>query len=304
MGGLPESPSVEQPRGFRAVCCALLLSSQGLPADSVTMTAVREDRVRKRDAAPTGVASRRILGMRVDATSYAAATRAVLDLAEAGHGGMTCVCTVHMVMEGRDDPAFQRIVNGADLVTPDGVPLVWTLRAQGIPEAERVYGPDLTPILCAAAAERGIAVGFYGAAPETLETLVQQLVQRFPGLEVGFAHSPPFGPMSDAEDARVVDAIRDSGIGLLFVGLGCPKQERWMAAHRDRLDCALVGVGAAFDFLAGHKAQAPAWLQRAGLEWAFRLAHEPRRLWRRYAVHNPRFIVGALRQLVRAQRAT
>jgi N-acetylglucosaminyldiphosphoundecaprenol N-acetyl-beta-D-mannosaminyltransferase len=238
--------------------------------------------------------------MRVDATSYAEATEAIVDMAESGRGGMTCIATVHMVMEGRDDPVFQRLVNAAELVTPDGMPLVWALRWLGVPGAERVYGPELTPHVCAWAAAEGLCVGFYGGRPDVLDALVHNLVARFPGLRVGFAHSPPFAAPTPEEDAGVVEAIRDSGVQILFVGLGCPKQERWMAAHRDSLPCAMVGVGAAFDFLAGSKPQAPRWMRDAGLEWLFRLAAEPRRLWRRYVVQNPRFAVGLALQLLRA----
>jgi N-acetylglucosaminyldiphosphoundecaprenol N-acetyl-beta-D-mannosaminyltransferase len=257
----------------------------------------------KRDLVAALRGSRRILGMRVDATSYAGAARAVVDMAESGRGGMTCVATVHMVMEAFDDPAFQRLVNAADLVTSDGVPLVWALRRLGIPDAERVYGPDLTPVVCGAAAERGIPVGFYGGHPQTLEAMTRALTARFPALRVTFAYSPPFAPISASEDAEIVATILDSGARILFVGLGCPKQERWMAAHRERLPCAMLGVGAAFDFLAGAKRQAPGWMQRAGLEWLFRLLCEPQRLWRRYAVHNPRFLAAFARQLAREARA-
>ncbi|MGH0032594.1 MAG: WecB/TagA/CpsF family glycosyltransferase [Myxococcota bacterium] len=251
---------------------------------------------RKRDPRQGEVASRRVVGLRVDATDYVHATETILSQAESG-GGVTCIATVHMVMEACDDPGFQRLVNAADLVTPDGMPLVWMLRALGVGDAKRVYGPDLTPLVCEAAARRGVPVGFYGGDAATLEALVDRLRARFPGLRIDFAHSPPFRALTVEEDAALTEAIIDSGVRVLFVGLGCPKQERWMAAHRDALDCALVGVGAAFDFLAGRKAQAPAWIQRAGLEWLFRLLHEPRRLWRRYARHNPRFAWRALRQL-------
>jgi N-acetylglucosaminyldiphosphoundecaprenol N-acetyl-beta-D-mannosaminyltransferase len=254
---------------------------------------------RKRAAVIGPLASRRILGQRVDVTHYARATEAILALAEARAGGMACASTVHMVMEGHDDPEFRRLVNAADLITSDGMPLVWMLRALGASGATRVYGPDLTPIVCEAAAERGIPVGFYGSTEDVLDGLASALIARTPRLSIGFRWSPPFGACSQAEDERVVEAIQDSGIGVLFVGLGCPKQERWMAAHRDRLDCALVGVGAAFDFVAGHKPSAPVWIQRAGLEWGFRLACEPKRLWRRYLRHNPRFAMLALAQLWR-----
>lgn len=252
----------------------------------------------KRDPRSGAVPSRRVVGLRVDATDYLHAAETILTQAANG-GGMTCVATVHMVMEAQDDPDYRRLVNAAELVTPDGMPLVWMLRALGVRDAQRVYGPDLTPIVCRLAAERGVPVGFYGGDEQTLETLVARLRAEHPGLRIDFVHSPPFRPLTPEEDAAQSEAILDSGVRILFVGLGCPKQERWMADHRDRLGCALVGVGAAFDFLAGRKAQAPGWMQRAGLEWLFRLAHEPRRLWRRYAVHNPRFVWRALLQLAR-----
>ena len=234
--------------------------------------------------------SRRILGMRVHATSYSETAEAVLAMASARAGGMVCVATVHMVMEAFDDPEFRRLVNSADRVTPDGMPLVWALRALGIPEASRVYGPSLTPEICARAEQRGVPVGFYGGSPEVIEVLRARLLPRFPRLQVPFAYSSPYRPLAPEEDRDVVDAIAASGVRILFVGLGCPKQERWMAAHRETLSCALVGVGAAFDFLTGAKAQAPGWMQAAGLEWLFRLAHEPRRLWRRYLLGNGRFL--------------
>ena len=248
-------------------------------------------------ATPVVAGSRRILGMRVDATTYAGAADAIVEMAQTG-GGMTCVATVHMVMEAFDAPDYQRTVNASELVTSDGVPLVWALRGLGIPGAERVYGPDLTPILCARAEALSLPVGFYGGSPDVLDTLLERLTQRFPALRIAFAHSPPFRPLDPDEDRQVAEAIAESGVRILFVGLGCPKQERWMAAHRDVLSCAMVGVGAAFDFLAGRKRQAPPLLQRAGLEWLFRLATEPRRLWWRYLVHNPRFVFHFARQLV------
>jgi N-acetylglucosaminyldiphosphoundecaprenol N-acetyl-beta-D-mannosaminyltransferase len=257
----------------------------------------------KRSAAALGLESRRILGMRVDATCYADAARMILDMAQTG-GGRTCVATVHMVMESYDDPEFRSAVNGAELVTSDGVPLVWALRALGLSHAQRVYGPDLTPIVCREAARRGVPVGLYGGRPETLPALVGALLADIPELDVAFAHSPPYRSLSEQEDAEICGAIAESGVGVLLVGLGCPKQERWMAAHRERLSCAMVGVGAAFDFLSGAKRQAPAVLQRAGLEWLFRLLCEPRRLARRYAVQNPRFIYHFARQLRRERART
>jgi N-acetylglucosaminyldiphosphoundecaprenol N-acetyl-beta-D-mannosaminyltransferase len=240
--------------------------------------------------------SRRILGMRVDATSYDETTAAIVELANARAGGMVCVANVHMVMEAFGDPEFQRAVNSSDRVTPDGVPLVAALQSLGLPRARRVYGPTLTPRVCERAAELGLPVGFYGGTPEVLEAMTGSLVARFPKLEIAFAHAPPFRPLTRDEDAAVVDAIHEAGVAILFVGLGCPKQERWMAGHRDALRCPMLGVGAAFDFIAGTKSQAPPWLQRLGLEWLFRLLTEPRRLWRRYLIGNPRFLFHFARQ--------
>lgn len=235
--------------------------------------------------------SRRILGMRVDATSYAAAAERVIAWARAGESRYVCVSTVHMVMEGHDRAEFQRIVNAADLVTPDGMPLVWGLKLLGIPSATRVYGPDLTPLVCERAAREGVPVGFYGGTPEVLDRMIANLTARYPGLRVVYRHSPPFRPLTAEEEAREIKEIRASGARILFVGLGCPKQEQWMAARRGRIDAVMLGVGAAFDFLAGTKRQAPDLIQSLGLEWLFRLATEPRRLWRRYLYNNPRFVV-------------
>ncbi len=234
--------------------------------------------------------SRRILGMRVDGTTYAEAVDAIIQRAEAGEGAMVCVSTVRMVMEAVDDPGYQRMVNAADLVTPDGMPLVWGLRSLGVSAASRVYGPALIGLLCRRAENLEIPVGFYGGRQWVQDELVGRLLVRFPKLRVAFAMSPPFRELSEDEDDDVVDAIEASGAKLLFVGLGCPKQERWMAEHRGRLPCALVGVGAAFDFLAGARRQVPHWMQRSGLAWLFRLTSEPRRLWRRNLLGNPRFI--------------
>lgn len=252
------------------------------------------------DSSPSqGCPSRYVLGMRVDGTSYRETAEAIADLVSAGEGGVVCVSNVHMVMEAFDDPEFQEIVNSADLVTPDGVPLVWALRLLGVETAERVYGPSLLPMVCDLARERGLSVGFYGGSVEVLDELVRRMGKRFPGLDVSFAWAPPFRELDAEKDQKIIDGIEASGTDILFVGLGCPKQERWIAGHRNSLSCVMLGVGAAFDFYAGHKAQAPKWMQAAGLEWLFRLCREPRRLWRRYLYHNPRFLFHFVRQLAR-----
>lgn len=245
---------------------------------------------------------RYVLGMRVDATNYEAAVEQVVTWGEEGNGGYVCIATVNNVIEAYDDRTYRSIINSAHLVTPDGMPLVWALRLFGVRDATRVYGPDLTPLVCRRAAELGIPVGFYGASPVVLRDLVDNVRTRFPALRVAYACSPPFRALTVEEDDADVEAIQRSGARILFVGLGAPKQEQWMAAHRDRLPAVLLGVGAAFDFIAGHKRQAHPALQRAGLEWLFRLATEPTRLWRRYAERNPRFVLLFLLQLLVGDR--
>jgi N-acetylglucosaminyldiphosphoundecaprenol N-acetyl-beta-D-mannosaminyltransferase len=245
------------------------------------------------------VEARRVLGMRVDGTNYEHAATEILGWASHGESRYVCIATVNNVIEAYDNPAYQRVMEDADLVTPDGMPLVWGLGLLGVRGATRVYGPDLTPILCQRAAAAGIPVGFYGSTPEVLADLTATLARRCPGLRIAYASSPPFKPPTPEEDAAVRERIDRSGVRLLFVGLGTPKQELWMAANSGAVPAAMVGVGAAFDFIAGHKRQAPNLLQRLGLEWLFRLVHEPRRLWRRYLYRNPRFIVLLAAQLLR-----
>ncbi len=244
------------------------------------------------------LASRDVLSMRVDATSYDDASRRVLRWASEGRSAYVCVATVHMVMEAFDSETFQRTVNGADLVTPDGMPLVWALKAQGVSDASRVYGPELMPHVLELAAREDVPIGLYGGTPESLEALHQVLKTRYPDLKVACKIAPPFRPLTPEEDEAVTQEIKASGARILFVGIGCPKQEKWMAEHKNRIPAVMLGVGAAFDFHAGRVRQAPRWLQAAGLEWAFRLAMEPRRLWKRYLRHNPRFVGLFLLQLL------
>jgi N-acetylglucosaminyldiphosphoundecaprenol N-acetyl-beta-D-mannosaminyltransferase len=241
--------------------------------------------------------------MRVDATSYEDASVRIIDWANAGESRYVCVATVNNVMEAHDDPSFLTDMNHADLVTPDGMPLVWGLKLFGVSGATRVYGPDLTVALLPRLAREGIAVGFYGGTSHGLEALLASIKLKWPQLRIVYGHSPPFRELSPEEEDETVRGINASGARVLFVGLGCPKQERWMARHRGHAGAVMVGVGAAFDFLSGAKKQAPSFLQKMGLEWLFRLATEPRRLWRRYLLQNPRFVVLFSRQLIR-DRAT
>lgn len=248
----------------------------------------------------TPIEGRSVLGTRVDATSYDDAVSRCVEWAQRGETRYVCVSTVHMVMEGYDSREYQRVVNGADLVTPDGVPLVWALRLLGIKNVSRVYGPELTPRLLAAAANSGIPVGFFGGGDAEALRKLEAIARRdFPGLELVYSYSPPFRELTAEEDEDIVRQIAASGARILFVGLGCPKQERWMSAHRGSISTVMLGVGAAFDFVAGVKPQAPRVMQKMGLEWVFRFATEPRRLWKRYLKHNPRFVYLFLLQFLR-----
>jgi N-acetylglucosaminyldiphosphoundecaprenol N-acetyl-beta-D-mannosaminyltransferase len=178
------------------------------------------------------------------------------------------------------------------------MPLVWMMRLKGQKDQQRVYGPTLMLYVLEAAARENVPVGFYGGAPEVLQALTARLQVKFPDLRIVYSFSPPFGKANGEEDEHVVETINNSGARILFVGLGCPKQEKWMAEHRGKINAVMLGVGAAFDFHAGAKSQAPAWMQKIGLEWFYRLVTEPRRLWRRYLYHNPRFVILAVLDLL------
>jgi N-acetylglucosaminyldiphosphoundecaprenol N-acetyl-beta-D-mannosaminyltransferase len=248
------------------------------------------------------LASRRILGMRVDATTYEDAAGRVVRWAREGRSAYVCVASVHMVMEAFDSPAFRRVVNGADLVTPDGRPLVWALRSLGVAGASQVRGTDLVTHVAELAAREGVPIGLYGGTPDLLEVFARVLERRCPEIRVTCRIAPPFRPLTPDEDEAARREVAASGARILFVGIGCPKQERWMTAHKGSIPAVMVGVGAAFDFHAGLVPQAPRWMQVAGLEWVFRLAMDPRRLWKRYAKHNPRFVVLFLAQLLGLRR--
>jgi N-acetylglucosaminyldiphosphoundecaprenol N-acetyl-beta-D-mannosaminyltransferase len=209
-----------------------------------------------------------------------------------------CVAAVHTVMESRVDDALREAVDGAAFTVPDGQPLAWALRALGHEIDARVYGPELMARAFARAARSGQRHYLYGGRDdEALARLTANLRERFPGVTIAGGYAPPFRELSDAELDELAARIDAARPDVVWVGIGVPKQEKWMAAMRERLDApVLVGVGAAFDFHAGLVPQAPAWMQRAGLEWLFRLVQEPRRLWRRYARHNPRFLAGFARQ--------
>lgn len=231
-----------------------------------------------------------VLGVPVTPTTLDQAAKSLLSLADDGRGHFVCVTGAHGVILCQDDPELLAIHQHAALVTTDGMPLVRAVQRAGYRCATRVYGPDLMLELC------GRRVGtlrhfLYGSSPDVLTVLERNLRARFPGLEVCGTHSPPFRPLTQDETAEERALLCSARPDIVWVGLSTPKQERWMAENVDHLDGAvLVGVGAAFDFHAGRKRQAPAWMQRAGLEWLFRMLSEPRRLGRRYLTVVPRFL--------------
>ncbi len=236
----------------------------------------------------------RVIGAPVAACRFDSAVARIMAAAREGRGGYVCVANVHMATEARRAPALLEAMENALLCVSDGMPLVWSLRRQGY-TAERVAGPDLMAELCARAAAEGLPIYLYGGDAETLARLKARLCARFPGLVVAGAEAPPRLPAHPGADGQAAARIRASGARLVFVALGCPKQELWMAANAPAIPAVLLGVGAAFGFLAGVRARAPRWMQRAGLEWLFRLISEPRRLWRRYLTTNSRYIADLAR---------
>jgi N-acetylglucosaminyldiphosphoundecaprenol N-acetyl-beta-D-mannosaminyltransferase len=244
-----------------------------------------------------------ILGVGVSAIDMGLAVETITRWIETREPHYVCVTGVHGVMESQDDERLRAIHNAAGLVTPDGMPLVWISRWRGHRHVRRVYGPDLMLAVCAASVERGWRHFFYGGGEGTPELLADRLRERFPGILVAGTYSPPFRALSEDEDADIVRRIDAAAADIVWVGLSTPKQERWMSEHVRRLAApVLVGVGAAFDFHAGLKRQAPRWMQRAGLEWLFRMASEPKRLGPRYAVNNPRFVWRILKSAARKPR--
>ena len=239
-----------------------------------------------------------VLGASIDVVRWDTALARIGAWSANRESRYVCICNVHSVVTARQDAAFGRTIESADMATPDGAPVARMLRQAGFSEQQRINGPDLMWKYCEQAAQRGEGIYLYGGQADTLELLQRRLVNAFPGLRIAGAWSPPFRALSAEEDEADIARINDSGAGTVWVSLGCPKQELWMAAHRGRVRAVMIGVGAAFDYHAGTIQRAPLWMQHAGLEWLHRLVSEPRRLWRRYLVTNTLFIVGAFWQIV------
>lgn len=251
-----------------------------------------------------------ILGVPIDAVSWPEALDRIFTWSSSRESRVVCICNVHSVVTASKDRTFGAAVSSADMATPDGAPIAWMLRRAGYGSQERINGPDLMWRFCEELQNRSKrsspgdratdvpSVFLYGASETTLSLLLEKLRATFPDIQIAGAISPPFGKLTSEQDAAFVDQINASGAGVVFISLGCPKQELWMAEHRGRIRAAMVGVGAAFDYHAGTLKRAPLWMQKRGLEWLHRLASEPRRLWRRYLVTNTWFIAGAARQLL------
>lgn len=239
-----------------------------------------------------------VLTSRIDVLDWETALNRISGWAAVYESRYVTICNVHSVVTACQNPAFQKVLNDADIATPDGAPVAWMLRRLGYSNQKRINGPDLMWKYCALATKRNESIFLYGGLPETLNMLQQRLAETFPNLKVAGAYSPPFQALSSAEDDGIVQKINASGASTVWVSLGCPKQEIWMAQHRGRINAVMIGVGAAFDYHAGTMARAPLWMQKSGFEWLYRLCSEPGRLWKRYLVTNTLFIVKASWQLL------
>jgi N-acetylglucosaminyldiphosphoundecaprenol N-acetyl-beta-D-mannosaminyltransferase len=239
-----------------------------------------------------------VLDSHIDAINWEDVISRMVSWAAQRQSRYVALCNVHSVVTASKNEAHNKVLAQADLVLPDGAPVAWALRREGFSHQQRINGPDLTWRYLAVAERLGQSVFFYGSSESTLAKLRARIEKQFPKLRIAGMVPPPFRELTAEEDQAHVDLINRSGANVLFVGLGCPKQEAWMASHRGRIQAVMVGVGAAFDYHAGTIRRAPAWMQRLGMEWAYRLMSEPRRLLKRYASTNSVFILRMLKSLL------
>ena len=244
-----------------------------------------------------------VLGVPVDVLRWNDAVERIFEWAARRESRTVCTCNVHSLVTARRLATHADAILSADLVTPDGAPIAWLLRTKGHRGQQRISGPDLMWICCRKGAEQGTEMFLCGATPGVLRQLKRRLYREFPGIRIVGTFSPPFREPSAAEDAAVVNRINRSGARIVWVGLGCPKQEGWLLTHRGRIQAVMVGVGAAFDFHAGAVKRAPVWVRQIGFEWLHRLCQEPRRLATRYLVTNTIFIVAALQEFAIRRRS-
>lgn len=240
-----------------------------------------------------------VLRSRIDVITWDDAIGRILDLGTRRHSSYVCACNVHSVVAAWQNPEFQSVINDADMAVPDGAPVAWAIRRLEYSGQQRIDGPDLMWRLCEQSARRGLPVFLYGSTERTLKSLSTKLRNDFPGIQIVDTYSPPFRALSEDEDRSITARINSSKAAIVFVGLGCPKQEMWMASHRGRVNAVMLGVGAAFDYHAGSLKRAPLWMQHCGLEWLHRLYMEPRRLWKRYLITNVVYVLAISFQILR-----
>lgn len=254
---------------------------------------------------PTNRLRANVLGVGVDAIDMQTAVSLIDSAVASSHKGYVCITGVHGIMEAQRNEHLKTILNNSYLTTPDGMPTVWIGRFQGFRHMDRVYGPDLMLQVCRLSVSKAYTHFLYGSKPGVAERLKSVLTRRFPGIRILAAHCPPFHPLNKAEERDLVERVGDLKPDLFWVGLSTPKQEQFMAQFIDRLDTKMMlGVGAAFDIHTGLLKDSPAWVKRAGLQWLHRLCQEPKRLWKRYLVNNPEFMLKASLQLTRMHKYT
>jgi N-acetylglucosaminyldiphosphoundecaprenol N-acetyl-beta-D-mannosaminyltransferase len=244
-----------------------------------------------------------LFGIGISVTDYAGACAAIIDAARARRSYAVSALATHGLTEAARDAELGDLVNSIELVTPDGQPVRWAMNLlHGTSLSERVYGPDLVAFVCAAAASEGMSVYLFGSTADTCRAVAEELPRRYPGLRIAGVQPDRFRDPTAEEDAADIQRIRASEADVVLVGRGCPRQERWVAVHRGLVPAPMLAVGAAFDYIAGNFSRPPAWMQRAGLEWLFRLSNEPRRLFRRYLVHNTLFCLMLAREILQQRR--
>lgn len=238
-----------------------------------------------------------VTGIPISALLFRDQIEAITVWAKRGVSKFVCVANVHMLMEAHWDYDFRAVLESADLVTPDGMPLVWLMRFLGCHNQDRVAGLDIFLAVCDRAQAEGHKIFFIGSTDDVLLTMRHRLAEDFPTLQVAGMISPPFHSMTEQEDKELVEAVNTSDASIVFVALGCPKQERWMKEHHGRINAVMIGVGAVFSLYAGFQKRAPFWVRKVGMEWLYRLVQEPRRLWKRYGTTIPPFIWLAMKQV-------
>jgi N-acetylglucosaminyldiphosphoundecaprenol N-acetyl-beta-D-mannosaminyltransferase len=239
-----------------------------------------------------------VLGSHIDALSWQEATNTICNWALNRESRYVALCNVHSVVTALLQKDHRNVINSADMATSDGMPITWTLRKLGFTDQQRINGPDLMWAYCEKAEQTGQKIFFYGSTKKVLSQLEVQLKSAYPNLNIVGMHSPPFRNLTEIEDRDAIKLLNESDANIVFIGLGCPRQERWMLEHRGKINAVMIGVGAAFNYHAGDIKRAPKWMQNTGLEWLHRLASDPVRLWKRYLISNPIFIVAICAQLL------